>query len=112
MEIKSIAFEATPRVRRLREEIFQARPKVCAERAVIVTRAYQQTEELPPLLRRAYALDAIMTGISCPIYADELIVGQYGSERRSCPVFPEMSVEWLEKELDTLPTRENDKLEV
>lgn len=112
MEIKSIAFEATPRVRRLREEIFRAHPKVCAERAVIVTKAYQQTEELPPLLRRAHALDAILTGISCPIYPDELIVGQYGSERRSCPVFPEMSVEWLEEELDTLPTREYDKFEV
>ena len=41
-----------------------------------------------------------------------MIVGQYGSERRSCPVFPEMSVEWLEEELDTLPTRKYDKFEV
>ena len=52
MEIKSIAFGATPRV--VREEILRAHPKVCAERAVIVTKAYQQTEELPPLLRRAH----------------------------------------------------------
>ncbi len=112
MEIKSIEFEPTQRVRRLREAVFMAKPSVCSERAVIVTQVYQKTEELPPLLRRAQCLREILSGITCPIYPDELIVGHYGSRRRSCPVFPEMSTQWLEEELDTLSTREYDQFEL
>lgn len=112
MEIQSIEFEPSARVRRLREAVFTSRPKVCAERAVIVTEVYQKTEELPPLLRRARCLEEILSRITCPIFPDELIVGQYGSMRRSCPVFPEMSVKWLEEELDTLTTREYDRFEL
>lgn len=112
MEIGSIEFEPSDRVRRLREAVFSARPKVCAERAVIVTEVYRNTEEMPPLLRRARCLWEIMSRITCPIFPDELIVGQYGSMRRSCPVFPEMSTQWLEEELDTLATRDYDRFEL
>ncbi len=112
MKILSIEYEPTKRVNRLREAIFSACPKVCAERAVIVTQVYQQTEEMPPLLRRARCLMEIMSRITCPIFPDELIVGQYGSMRRSCPVFPEMSTAWLEDELDSLSTRDYDCFEI
>lgn len=112
MEIQSIEFEATPRVRSLREAVFQARPKVCVERAMIVTEVYRRTDHLPPLLRRAECLKEVLDRISCPIYPGELIVGHYGSKRRSCPVFPEMSTQWLEDELDTLSTREYDRFEI
>ena len=112
MEIQSIEFEATQRVKRLREAVFSARPKVCAERAAIVTEVYRATDDLPPLLRRARCLMEVLSRITCPIFPDELIVGQYGSKRRSCPVFPEMSTRWLEEELDTLTTRDYDRFEL
>jgi len=112
MEIKPIEFEATERVKRLREEIFNSKPKVCPERALIITKVYREHEKEPILRKRAMALDQILRNITCPIYEGELIVGHYGSERRSCPVFPEMSIQWLEDELDTLTTREQDQFEI
>lgn len=112
MEIKSIEFEATDRVKRLREQIFKSKPKVCPERALIITKVYQEHEKEPILRKRAIALDQILRNISCPIFEDELIVGNYGGERRSCPVFPEMSIQWLEDELDSLSTREQDQFEI
>lgn len=110
--IKSINFEPTERVQRLRERVFKSRPKVCSERAMLITESYQETEEQPIFLRRAMALDKILNNISTPIFDDEIIVGHLASERRSCPVYPEMDLEWLEEELETLETREYDQFEI
>lgn len=112
MEIPSLKCEATPRVKNLREEVFRARPKVCAERAVLATEAYREFSHQPIMLKRALTLDKILRGISTPIFDGELVVGHLASMRRSCPVYPEMDVGWLEEELDTLSTRAYDQFEI
>lgn len=112
MTISNIEFEATDRVRRIREQIVSSKPKVCDERALLITESYKETTSDSIMLRRAHAYDKILRNISTPIYDDELIVGHLASERRSCPVYPEMDISWLEEEIDTLSTRKYDQFEI
>ncbi|MGI6180897.1 MAG: glycyl radical protein [Agathobaculum sp.] len=112
MEIQSLRCDATPRVQKLRTEVFQSSPKVCAERALLITESYQETVGQPVMLRRAMAMDKILRGVSTPILEGELTVGHLGSMRRSAPVYPEMDITWLERELDDLSTRAYDRFDI
>ena len=51
----------------------------------------------------------ILNKISIMILPDEILVGHYAEKQRSANFFPEMSVHWLEKEIDNLYTRPQDK---
>lgn len=97
------------RAQRMRDRVVNAQPHVCLERAKIVTRVYQETENLHPLPRRAKVLDAILREMSIFIMDDELVVGHQSSMHRSAPLFPEFAVEWIHRELDTFYTRAQDK---
>lgn len=103
----------TDRVRRLRKQIVLSKPTVCSERARLITESYRKTEADPMLMRRAKAIDAILSGMTIRIYDDELIVGNQAGARRSSPVSPEMGIGWLSEEIDTtLETRPQDKMVV
>ena len=54
------------RITRLRTELFATANSVCYERALIVTRSYQQTEGEHWALRRAKALYAVVPYRRCP----------------------------------------------
>lgn len=43
---------ATERIKRIRQEIVASDPAVCSERALIVTKSYQETEGQPIPVRR------------------------------------------------------------
>lgn len=104
----------TDRVRRLRKAVLDAKPILCSERALAVTRCYQETEGMHYIERRARAFYRILDEMTLQIYDDELIVGTLGiNGRRSAPVFPEFSIEWMKDELEeSLETREQDTFEV
>lgn len=102
-----------PRVKRLKARFLSDEFFVDSERALLITESYKDTEGEPIVIRRAKALKMILEGISTPIHDDELIVGcQNGSSPRSANVFPEMSVEWLEEEMESLPTRPVDPFKI
>jgi pyruvate formate-lyase/glycerol dehydratase family glycyl radical enzyme len=105
---KNIDFIMTQRVKKLREKIVNSKPEICSERAVLVTDIYKMTEGEPIVVRRAKALLYILKNMTIFVNDGELIVGNQTSKHRSAPVFPEMDVSWLERELDTLETREVD----
>ncbi|BCV23244.1 glycyl radical protein [Gelria sp. Kuro-4] len=106
---ENLKIPATERVLRLKERVVAAKPSVCSERALIVTKSYQETEGEPYVLRRAKALAAIFSGITVKINPEELIVGMLASTQRGGPIFPEMGIFWLERELDhILETRKQD----
>ncbi|MBI2957308.1 MAG: pyruvate formate lyase family protein, partial [Chloroflexi bacterium] len=65
----------TDRVRKRKEEWFDARPHVDAERARLVTESWKETEDEPAVIRRAKLFKKIMEGISVTIREGELIVG-------------------------------------
>lgn len=100
----------TTRISQMREEVVNSKPILCSERALLVTEAYKETEDLPSPIRRAKILKKILDNMTQNIWDGELIVGSHGSNgRRSAPVFPEYAITWLEEELDEkLETREQD----
>lgn len=100
----------TARVERLRQAVLDAKPILCSERALTVTKCYQETEGMHFIERKARAFHRILDEMTLTIWDDELLVGTLGTNgRRSAPVFPEFSIEWMKEELDSLlETREQD----
>ena len=98
----------TPRAQRLRDMLFEKMPEIEADRALIVTESYKETENLPIIKRRSHAFRSIMEKLPITIREGELIVGSNTKMPRSCQTFPEYSFEWLEAEIDTVTTRSAD----
>lgn len=98
----------SPRIERLKEALYRKMPEIEADRAVLLTQSYMQTEGEPIITRRAKAFKNIVENIPVTIRDDELIVGSATIAPRSCQVFPEFSFEWLEAEFDTVATRSAD----
>jgi pyruvate formate-lyase/glycerol dehydratase family glycyl radical enzyme len=102
--------EATTRIKKLKEQLLLTKPILCSQRAVIATKAYQETEGEPALIRRAKVIHRILSEITVRILNHELIVGLFTEEQRGAPVFPETGTFWLEKELDSrLESRPQDR---
>ena len=100
--------EKSPRIAALIEHLFEKMPQIEADRAVLLTESYKQTENLPIILRRAKAFAHILEKLPITIRPLELIVGSNTKAPRSCQVFPEYSYTWLEDEFDTVATRSAD----
>lgn len=100
--------QKSPRIQKLIDNLFLARPQIEADRAVLLTESYKQTEALPIITRRAKAFSHILKNIPIVIRDEELIVGSGTQCSRSCQIFPEYSFQWLEDEFDTVATRSAD----
>lgn len=100
--------EKSPRIDKLKKDLFLLPPQIEADRAVLLTESYKATENEPIVTRRAKAFEHILDNIPIIIREDELIVGSATLRPRSCQVFPEFSFEWLEAEFDTVATRTAD----
>ena len=96
------------RIGRLVENLYKKMPEIEADRAVLLTESYRQTEGEPIILRRAKAFAHILENIPITIRDEELIVGSATQAPRGCQTFPEYSFEWLEAEFDTVETRSAD----
>lgn len=105
---ETAAIPKQERITRLVEQLFAEMPQIEAERAVLLTESYRETEGEPIIMRRAKAFAHILAHIPITIRPEELIVGSATKKPRSCQVFPEYSFEWLEAEFDTVATREAD----
>lgn len=100
--------QKSPRIDRLKAALFAKMPEIEADRAVLVTESYKETENLPVIERRAKAFSHILKNIPITIRDDELIVGSATKAPRGCQTFPEFSFKWLLDELDTVETRSAD----
>ena len=98
----------TERIGRLVENLYKKMPEIEADRAVLLTESYRNTEGEPIILRRAKAFAHILENIPITIRDEELIVGSATQAPRGCQTFPEYSFEWLEAEFDTVETRAAD----
>jgi len=95
-----------------RNRIRAVKPRICDERATLVTESFKRHEFEEPALKRAYALRDVLSQMSIYILDEELIVGNQASAPLAAAVFPEYSISWLEEELDSLPKRPSDRFEV
>ncbi len=103
---------STERVYRLREQLVNTTPSLCAERGLLVTEACERHQADPPVLRRAKALAHTLASMTIYIDQDEIIVGNQASAPRAAPLFPEYLVDFLANEIDDFPNRRADVFEV
>ena len=96
----------TPRIERLRQESFEAVPCISIERAVLVTRFYQNNygKYSMPVLR-ALNFNNICKKKSIYIGPEELIVGERGPYPKAVSTFPELTCHSVE-DLQILNSRE------
>ena len=111
-EFYSEEITKSPRIPKLVEYLFEKKPQIEADRAVLITESYKASEGKPIITRRAEAFEHILDNLPITIRPLELIVGSNTKQPRSCQVFPEYSFEWLENEFDTIATRSADPFDI
>lgn len=102
----------SPRIPKLVDHLFEKKPQIEADRAVLITESYKASEGKPVITRRAEAFEHILDNLPITIRPLELIVGSNTKQPRSCQVFPEYSFEWLEAEFDTIADRSADPFDI
>lgn len=84
-------------------------PKLCIERALIVTQSHKETEGEPMIIRRAKALHELANKMPITIENWQIIVGNYSSEPFAVSPTPEGCWKTVLSELDDFSIREGDK---
>ncbi|MDR0568762.1 MAG: formate C-acetyltransferase/glycerol dehydratase family glycyl radical enzyme, partial [Spirochaetaceae bacterium] len=95
----------SPRMADFRENLLNAKPYVCAERAKITTETYRKNLHQPMVLRRAEMYKNILEGMTIYIEPETLLAGNQASSNRSAPIFPEYAMDWVIAELDQFDKR-------
>ncbi len=104
--------EPAPAAARIKKRLLQNEREIDVERARYTTESYQQTEGEPMPLRRAKMLRHLVRRMSITINPDELIVGNRSLLPRMGVIAPEGAVDWIDRELEILPTRPQDKFNI
>jgi formate C-acetyltransferase len=97
---------------RLRDKLLNRRRQVDLERARYATESYRATEGEPMILRRAKMLRHLAQEMSLTIDPDEIIVGNRSLLPRMGVIAPEGAVDWIDRELEALPTRPQDTFDI
>ncbi|MDY0093830.1 MAG: glycyl radical protein [Candidatus Vecturithrix sp.] len=100
------------RVARIRDRLIRNEREIDLERTRYTTESYQQTEGEPMPFRRAKMLLHLVRQMSITIDADELIVGNRSLKPRMGVIAPEGAVDWIDKELEILPARPQDRFQI
>jgi formate C-acetyltransferase len=93
---------------KFRGDLVNAKPYICAERAVYTTEAYKHFADRPIIEKRAYMLKNILEKMTVFIEPETLIAGNQASGNRFAPVFPEYAMDWVIDELDKFEKRDGD----
>ncbi len=107
-----LEMKMSKRIGRLRKKILDNSRYVSMEQAKLVSEYYQQGKAEPRIIQRAAALKYVAERIPVSIDPEELIIGNRSPGIRDGIVFPEASVAWIDKELDTMAEREQDPFHV
>ncbi|WP_234117350.1 glycyl radical protein [Clostridium hydrogenum] len=100
--------ELTPRMKNFREELLNAKPQVCVERAIFTTETYKENQDQPLALKRALMLKNVLEKMTIFIEPQTMIAGNQASTNRSAPIFPEYAMKWVIDELDEFEHRDGD----
>lgn len=106
------SLECTARIKKLTQNMLEEPRYVSLEQAKIVTESYQENEGMPKALKRAESLAASLKKITIKIDPLELIVSNRTPGIRGGVVFPEAGSSWVNDEIESLPTRPQDKFNV
>jgi formate C-acetyltransferase len=100
------------RVAGLKRRLLTTERVIDVERARYATESYRATEGQPMALRRAKMLLHLVRSMSLTIYPDEIMVGNRSLLPRMGVIAPEGAVEWIDRELEILPTRPQDRFQI
>jgi formate C-acetyltransferase len=92
------------RVRKLRQESLDTKPRISGERAELMTEFYEHSLEPSSPVKRALAFKHLIENKSIYIGDGELIVGERGSTPKATPTYPELCCHTL-KDLQILNDR-------
>ncbi len=100
-----------PRINRMLKWLKELDTSADAQRAMIVTEAYEKYAMYPQNIKCAMAMRDVLYRVDIRIWPDELIVGELAAPPNSAPVYPEFSYDWLCDELVNAPMdlRKNDR---
>lgn len=99
----------TNRVKTLKEKMVNEPRYVSIEQARIITRVYQQNEDLSIPMKRALSLKVALEELEIGVEKEELIVGNRTKGVRYGVVFPESGCSWVYNEIENLPYRPQDQ---
>jgi len=100
------------RIVRIKDRLLQNERQIDIERARYTTHSYRDTEGQPMPIRRAKMLLHLARQTSITIHPDELIVGNRSSLPRMGVIAPEGAVNWVDRELEILPIRPQDRFNI
>jgi len=102
----------TPRISYLKKKMLDEPRYLSIEQALIITETYKanETDSIPR--KRAKSLAATMRRITIALDPQELIVGNRTAGVRAGVVFPEAGISWVDKEIEHLHERPQDKFNV
>lgn len=107
--MKNITFQ---RIEKLKKQYEKYSPTLNFDLALVKTQVMKETEGQPMVIRRAKAFKKYCETKPINILDDELIVGNTGKAPREAVVTPEVSVNWISEELDTVATRPYDPIAI
>lgn len=100
------------RIVSLRKKTLSAKRFLSLDQAKIITEVYRNNPDSPVILKRAKALEQSLLEMPIAIDPEEFIVGNRTPEIRGGVVFPEAGINWVAKEIETLPYRPQDPFNV
>jgi formate C-acetyltransferase len=92
------------RVRKLRQQSLDTKPRISTERAELMTEFYEHSSESSAPIRRALAFKHLMENKRIYVGDEELIVGERGPAPKATPTYPELCCHSL-KDLQILNDR-------
>jgi formate C-acetyltransferase len=102
----------TARAARIKQRLLVNERQIDVERARLATESYRATKGEPMVIRRAKLLLHLVRSMSLAIQPDEVIVGNRSLLPRMGVIAPEGAVDWIDKELEILPTRPQDRFTI
>ena len=99
---------SSKRIEEFKQSYINSKPSISVKRALAFTASHKQTEGEAVIIRRAKAFKAVCESIPVTIFDDELIVGAIGEFRKSGIICPEYSWKWVDEEMDSFASRNQD----
>jgi pyruvate-formate lyase len=99
---------SSKRIEAFKRSYIDSKPSISVKRALAFTASHKQTEGESVIVRRAKAFKAVCESIPATIFDHELIVGAIGEFRKCGIVCPEYSWQWVDKEMDSFASRNQD----
>ena len=103
---------ASARSLAIKRRLLETPRQIDVERARYTTQSYQASEGQPMAMRRAKMLLHLVRAMSITIDEGELIAGNRSLLPRMGVIAPEGAVTWVDRELDILPTRPQDRFNI